>query len=69
MTEILISLSLLLLITVSDLRLITVYLQADKTNYTRTLAAVRAMSLAERQLMLAPSSTEIFRVGILMSGH
>jgi hypothetical protein len=76
MTEILISLSLLLLITVSDLRLMTDYLQANKANYNRTLAALRALSISELKAFSSmpkpqppPTSTEIFRTATLMSGH
>jgi hypothetical protein len=47
-TEILLSLTLLLLITVSDLRLLSLYLQADKANYYRTLEILQEFSLAER---------------------
>jgi hypothetical protein len=47
-TEILVSLTLLLLITVADLRLLSVYLQADKANYYRTVEIVKVFSLAER---------------------
>jgi len=77
MSEIMISLSLLLIITVSDLRLMSFYLQANKNNYYRTLAALNTLSKLEKSSCLpasrldfaeqAPSTVELFRVITLMS--
>ena len=48
MTEIIISLGLLLLITVADLRVMTAYLQAEKAHYSRTFKILLLMSISER---------------------
>ncbi len=50
MTEILVSLGLSLMITVTHLNLMTTYLQMEKSYYNRTLAIMKAMSAAEWQI-------------------
>ncbi len=76
MTEILISLSLLLIITVSDLRLMTFYLQLDKQDYYRTIEAVKTLSETEINNVAAiqafssaqlPPSSEILRIIAFLS--
>lgn len=79
MSEILISLSLLLIITVSDLRLMTFYFQTNKTNYYRTLMAIQILSEAELKWMLNSSTSngthlphtepEVFRMISFMSAY
>lgn len=77
MTEILISLSLLMIITVSDLRLMTFYLQSDKHDYYRTIEALRNLSEAEKNGLSEipalpldpPSPSEMFRAITLLSSY
>ena len=50
MTEIVVSLGLMVILSVSNLKIMTAYLQAEKATYYRTLEIVQAMSAAEWQL-------------------
>ena len=50
MTEIVVSLGLMVILSVLNLKIMTAYLQAEKANYYRTLEIVQAMSAAEWQL-------------------
>jgi hypothetical protein len=70
MTEIIISLSLLLLVTVSDLRLMTYYLQVEKASYLRTIASLKSLSARTNSEILKPPpvSSEIVRAITLIGG-
>ncbi len=50
MTEILISLGLSLIITITNLNIMCIYLQKENAYYNQTLSIIKALSAAEWQL-------------------
>lgn len=50
MTEIVVSLGLIVILSVSNLKIMTAYLQAEKATYYLTLEIIQAISAAEWQL-------------------